>query len=69
MEQWVVQVHKSLQFIPQCPSLIFDDLPIGCEIVCNFFAIGHGKWEVDGVEKSLKREVWKEHIKSQGQKL
>ncbi len=61
IEQWVVQVHKSLDFISQCPSLIFHDLPIGCEMAWNFFAIGHGKWEVDGVEKLLKREVWKEH--------
>lgn len=67
IKQWVVQVHKSLDFISQCPSLIFNDLPIGCEMVWIFFAIGHGKWEVDGIEKLLKRMVWKEHIKSQGQ--
>jgi hypothetical protein len=39
---------------------MFEDLPVGCEMVWNFFALGHDKGEVDGVKALLKREVWKE---------
>jgi hypothetical protein len=61
---------KTWYFGFQYPSLkIFDDLPIGCEIIWNFFAIGYGKGEVDGAKTLLKREVRKEYIKRQGKKL
>ncbi len=33
--------------------------PIGCSLIRNFFAIGHGKGEVDGVGTLLKREIQK----------
>jgi hypothetical protein len=49
--------------------IVSDNLPNGCEMVWNFFAIGHGKGEVDGARVLLKREVQKEKIKSQGLKL
>jgi hypothetical protein len=35
----------------------------------KFFAIGHGKCEVDGIGDLLKRKVKKEPIKLQGKKL
>jgi hypothetical protein len=38
-------------------------------MIWNFFAIGHGKKEVDGVGVLFKREVQKEQIKPQGKKL
>lgn len=38
-------------------------ISFGCQIVWNYFAIGHGKGEVDGARTLLKREVCKEQIK------
>jgi hypothetical protein len=38
-------------------------------MIWNFFAIGHGKGEVDGARTLLKREVRKEQIKPQGKTL
>jgi Mlc titration factor MtfA (ptsG expression regulator) len=35
----------------------------------EFFGIGHGKGEVDGVGTLLKREIWKEQIKPRGRKI
>jgi len=43
------------------PSLTtFSDNPEGCRLVWNFFAIGHGKGEADGIETLLKQEIKKE---------
>ncbi len=42
---------------------------VWCQMLQNFFAIGHGKGEVDGIGVLLKREVQKEQIKPQGKKL
>jgi len=38
-------------------------------MIWNFFAMGHGKGEVDGTWALLKQEVQKEQIKPQGKKL
>jgi hypothetical protein len=38
-------------------------LPIGCQVLWNYFASGHGKWKVDGVGALLNWELWKEKIK------
>jgi len=29
--------------------IISEQLPLGCQMLWNYFAIGHGKGEVDGV--------------------
>ncbi len=44
-------------------------LPLGYQILWNYFAIGHGKGEVDGACALLKRELRKEQIKPQGVKI
>jgi hypothetical protein len=38
-------------------------------MVWNYFVIGHGRGEVDGIGASLKREVRKEQIKPIGLKI
>jgi hypothetical protein len=38
-------------------------------MIWNFFATSHGKGKIDGTTALLKREVKKEQIKPQGQKL
>jgi hypothetical protein len=68
--QWSIQVCKRLVLCFRYPfSIIFDDLPIGCEVIWSFFATSHGKCEVDCVGALLKREIKKKKIKLQGKKL
>jgi hypothetical protein len=43
--------------------MISEQLPLGCQIVWNYFAMGHGKGEVDGAGVLLKRELRKEQLK------
>jgi hypothetical protein len=55
-------------FLSDYPSLTtFESCSSGCQMIWNFFAIGHGKGEVDGYGALLKREGKK--IKPLGQKL
>jgi len=43
-----------------------NELPKGCQMFWNYFASGHGKGEVDGADALLKRELFKEQLKSNG---
>lgn len=57
----IVQIIKGMVFCVPLPS---NDLTIrnakGIKMVWNFFAIGHGKGEVDGARALLMWEVKKE---------
>jgi hypothetical protein len=49
--------------MPKYHNMTICELSFGCQIIWNYFAIGHGKGEVDGVATLLKKEVRKEQIK------
>ncbi len=44
-------------------------LPLGCQIVWNYFATRHDKGEVDGASVLMKRELRKEPLKPHGLKI
>jgi hypothetical protein len=48
---------------------ICSELTNGCKMTWNYFAIGHGKGEVDGVGVSLKHDVKNEQLKPNGMKI
>ncbi len=51
-------------FMPKYHDVtICEQLPFGCQIVWNYFAISLGKGEVDGARMLLQKEVHKEQIK------
>lgn len=61
---------RAWNFVTKYPSLTkASNLPLGCEMVWNFFATGHGKGEVDGAGALLKREVRVEQIKPNSVRL
>lgn len=65
-----VKSTKAWYFVSQYPNLtITPHLLGGCQMEWNFFAIGHGKREVDGVGALLKCEIRKEQIKHARQKI
>jgi hypothetical protein len=49
--------------------IVNEQLPLGCQILWNYFATRHGKGEVDGASSLLKRELHKVQIKPQGFKI
>lgn len=47
---------KAWYFVFRYPSLTtYSSLPTSCQMLWNFFVIGHGKGEVDGVRALFKR--------------
>jgi hypothetical protein len=52
---------KAWYFVAHYPRLTTcDQRPKGVQLCWNYFALGHGKGEVDGVVALLKREIRKE---------
>jgi hypothetical protein len=61
---------RAWYFVARYPSQTRSPvLPHGCQMPWNYFATGHGKWEVDGAGALFKREVRKEQIKLDATKL
>lgn len=61
---------RAWYFISRYPNLTSSpELSDGCQMLWNYFATGHGKGEVDGAGALFKRELRKEQIKPNGQKL
>ncbi len=61
---------KAWYFLARYHNLIVSDqLPCRCQMLWNYFAIRHGKGEVDGTSVLLKREFHKEQIKPDGMKI
>jgi hypothetical protein len=48
---------------------VCQELPTRCQMTWNYFAPGHGKGEVDGAGALLKRELSKEQIKPDAQRI
>lgn len=43
--------------------IVNPQVPIGYQVLWNYFTSGHGKGKVDEASALLKQELWKEQIK------